>query len=139
MTAIIDTSEIPPLLDAIKRELENAMVDIGEDTLKFMAEKQIESYTSTSRPSQPSGSGYRRTFRTQRSSQRRMTSRKFPVMGDWNVMAAWASFVVGEQGQQAGVHVGRWQDAETTASQGEDFALKKSLREVSVITKRNSE
>ena len=78
------------------------LLDVVEDTTL------IRQYTQTAKPAKPTGSDYIRTFRLQRSSEKKITRDKLPVEGSWEAKTQYASMVIGLAAQQAPVHVGRW-------------------------------
>ena len=111
-TITVETKELERLLKGLPKEAMLASNDAVESGMKAMAEKQVEVYTQNARPPKPGGSTYIRTFRLQESSTRdieKLTLRE--VIGLWLTGAAYASFVVGRPGEQAGIHEGRWRDA----------------------------
>jgi len=124
---IIETDELERLLKELPRDAMLASSDAVEVGMKAMAEFQVESYGGNSRPPKPEGSTYIRTFELKDSSTRdieKLTLRE--VIGLWRTGAAYASFVVGEQADQAGVHQGRWRDALTSLR----FGVRVTIREV---------
>ncbi len=111
-TITVETKELERLLKGLPKEAMLASNDAVESGMKAMAEFQVESYGPNSRPPQPEGSTYIRTFRLQDSSTQdieKLTLRE--VIGLWRTGAAYASFVVGKPGDQTDVHEGRWRDA----------------------------
>jgi hypothetical protein len=109
---IVETKELERLLKGLPKEAMLASNAAIESGMKAMAEFQVESYSQNARPVKPEGSTYIRTFRLQDSSTRdieKMTLRE--VIGLWRVGIAYASFVVGEPGQQTDIHEDRWRDA----------------------------
>lgn len=78
------------------------LLDVIEDSTL------IRQYTQTAKPAKPTGSDYIRTFRLQRSSQKKITRDKLPVSGTWEAKTEYASMVIGFAAQQAPIHAGRW-------------------------------
>ncbi len=78
------------------------LLDVVEDTTL------IRKYTQTAKPAKPTGSDYIRTFRLQRSSEKKITRDKLPVEGIWEAKTQYASMVIGLAAQQAPIHAGRW-------------------------------
>jgi len=113
---IIDQSDIKQL-EKIPGQIERATVrmvkrllDVVEDTTL------IRQYTQTAKPSKPAGSDYIRTFRLQRSSEKKITHDKLPVEGSWEAKTEYASMVIGLAAQQAPIHAGRWPALELAIS-----------------------
>ncbi len=80
----------------------NRLLNVVEDTTL------IRQYTQTAKPAKPTGSDYIRTFRLQRSSEKKITRAKLPVEGSWEAKTEYASMVIGLAAQQAPIHMGRW-------------------------------
>ena len=96
-------------LEKIPGQTQNAAVRTTARLLDIVEDATlITQYTQTSKPSKPTGSTYVRTFRLQRSSQKRITRDKLPVEGTWEAKTKYASYVIGLAGQQAAIHSGRW-------------------------------
>lgn len=101
---------------SVKKLQKQSAKNIGKATVRTVARllervedaTLITQYTQTSRPSKPAGSTYVRTFRLQRSSQKRIIRDKLPVEGAWEAKTQYASFVIGLAQDQAPIHRGRW-------------------------------
>ncbi len=80
------------------------------ETLTERAEQAtlIKTYTQNAGPHKPEGSTYIRTFRMQRSSERRIVRSTLPVEGIWEAKISYASRVIGLAKDQAPIHAGRW-------------------------------
>lgn len=113
---IINVTGIEATSEMIKESLEAAVVQGTMDILDAVEQEQILSYTANSNPEQPAGTLYKRTFRLQRSSKKRMVSASFPnIIGRWISDARTASYtryVIGRRNQQAPIHRDRWKSLE---------------------------
>lgn len=95
----------------------------------------ITQYTQTAKPAKPTGSDYIRTFRLQRSSERRITHRALPVEGIWEAKVKYASQVIGLAKDQAPIHAGRWPSLELAINQVNTNVQKDFDEEVARLTK----
>ncbi len=95
----------------------------------------ITQYTQTAKPAKPTRSTYIRTFRLQRSSERRITHRPLPVEGSWEAKTQYASMVIGLAAQQAPIHVGRWPALELAINQVNANAQKDFDKEIARLAK----
>jgi hypothetical protein len=95
----------------------------------------ITQYTQTAKPAKPLGSDYIRTFRLQRSSERRIVHRPLPVEGIWEAKARYASRVIGLAKDQAPIHAGRWPPLEVAINQVNINAQSDFDKEVARLTK----
>lgn len=142
-TATIDTSELEVLMRRLPKAFEVASRDVVEETMEAGAKRQVETYTANSRPKQPEGTPYKRTFDLQRTSKQRLiSSSKTQVKGEWSVGGGmdvdYAPFVVGTESQQAGIHKGRWHSADDSADFMERDGTRRMVKAASkVITRIN--
>jgi hypothetical protein len=113
---------------ATVRTVERLLERVEDTTL-------IKQYTQTAKPAKPLGSDYIRTFRLQRSSERRITRDKFPVEGIWEAKARYASRVIGLAKDQAPIHAGRWPPLEVAINQVNINAQSDFDKEVARLTK----
>lgn len=91
-----------PIERATARTVERLLDRVEDATL-------ITQYTQNAKPAKPTGSTYIRTFRMQRSSEKKMKSRRLPAIeGQWEAKTEYASLVIGRANQQAAIHSGRW-------------------------------
>lgn len=105
---VVDQNDVKQL-EKIPGQVQNAAIRMTARLLDVVeGATLITQYTQTSKPSKPTGSTYIRTFRLQRSSQKRITRDKLPVEGIWEAKTQYASYVIGLAGEQAAIHVGRW-------------------------------
>lgn len=95
----------------------------------------ITQYTQTAQPARPLGSDYIRTFKLQRSSERRITRKTLPVEGIWEAKIRYASQVIGLAADQAPIHAGRWPSLELTINAVNANAQKDFDEEVERLTK----
>jgi len=95
----------------------------------------ITQYTQTARPAKPTGSDYIRTFKLQRSSERRIVHRPLPVEGLWEAKIRYASQVIGLAADQAPIHAGRWPSLELAIREVNANAQKDFDEEVERLTK----
>ncbi len=132
----IDPKSAKKLQKQSTREIERATVRTV-DRLTERAEDAtlIARYTQTAKPAKPIGSDYIRTFRLQRSSERRIIRDAFPVEGSWEAKTEYASRVIGMAKDQAPIHVGRWPALELAINQVNANAQKDFDKEVERLTK----
>jgi len=95
----------------------------------------ITQYTQAAQPTKPAGSTYIRTFKMQRSSERRITHRPLPVEGSWEAKTKYASSVIGLAQDQAPIHRGRWPPLELAINNINANAQKDFDEEVERLTK----
>jgi hypothetical protein len=74
----------------------------------------VSVYTQNAKPRKPKGSNYIRKFILQGSSTKTLVSDQFPIQGDWDVFAGYATKVVGFSEDQSLIHKGRWPTLEKT-------------------------
>lgn len=116
----IDDAEVLEILNRTPERVEDGTVRAVDKTLDTIEKAQILAYTSSSNPSQPSGSTYTRTFTLQASSFREITRRRWPVEGKWwSEGVDYARYVIGTPQQQAAIHAGRWKDLNEVAREGQ--------------------
>ncbi len=105
---IVDQDDVKQL-EKIPGQIERATVRMVARLLDVVEDATlIRQYTQTAKPAKPAGSGYIRTFKLQRSSDKQITRNKLPVEGSWEAKTQYASMVIGLAAQQAPVHAGRW-------------------------------
>lgn len=107
--------KITPPFDELAEDIQDAIIDGTVRGVNFgidaIAGTQVESYTASSRPSQPPGSVYNRTFTLQKSSKKKkakVTNRR--VKGVWlsdGSIAPYNIYVLDDK-RQANIHRGRW-------------------------------
>ena len=108
--------DIRTLLREFREDLQTSIVSAHEDTLEGAEDLQVKLYTQSGNPPKPSGSRYRRTFKTRRTSRTQVFRRQLPLItGAWVVKAKWASYVLGLEKQQAAIHRKRWKSLEITS------------------------
>jgi hypothetical protein len=90
----------------------------------------VTQYTQTANPHKPAGSTYIRTFRLQRSSERRIIRDTFPIEGSWEAKTQYASSVIGLAQDQAAIHRGRWPSLELAINNVEINAQKDFDKEI---------
>ena len=101
------------IIQETDKKLERANVIFAREVLDTIEKAQILAYTSSGKPSQPSGSRYRRTFTLQKSSVRRtkrVTARV--IDAEWFTTLDYAPKVLGQASDQALIHRGRWKSLE---------------------------
>lgn len=115
--SVIITYEVP--LDQVtaerqaqERGIEARLNKAVDRTLEFIEQYQIKSYTASSNPALPPGSGYSRTFNLASASETERPGTRLPdISGVWRVnegQADYAEYVLGTRQQQAKIHRGRW-------------------------------
>jgi len=95
-------------------QFERASKEIVTAGLKLVEDEQIKAYSAGNRPSPPSGSTYKRTFKLQRSSRARTKKVRKGYEGIWDTdgTADYDKYVLGIKSNQAGIHRGRWKSIE---------------------------
>ncbi len=132
----IDPKSIKKLQKQSTREIERAAVGtVNRLTARAEDATLITQYTQTAKPNKPTGSDYRRTFRLQRSSERRIIRDTLPVEGIWEAKTQYASMVIGLAADQAPIHAGRWPALELAINQVNTNAQKDFDKEVARVTK----
>lgn len=131
----IDPKSAKKLQKQSTREIERATVRTV-DRLTERAEDAtlITQYTQTAKPAKPTGSDYIRTFRLQRSSERRIIRNTLPVEGIWEAKTQYASQVIGLAKDQAPIHAGRWPALELAINEVNANAQKDFDKEVERLT-----
>lgn len=132
----IDPKSAQKLQKRSTKEIERATVRTVE-RLTERAENAtlIRQYTQTAKPAKPLGSDYIRTFRLQKSSERRIVRDTFPVEGSWEAKTEYASRVIGLAKDQAPIHAGRWPSLELAINEVNVNAQKDFDEEVKRLTK----
>ncbi len=127
----IDPKSIKKLQKQSTREIERAAVGtVNRLTARAEDATLITQYTQTARPAKPTGSDYIRTFRLQRSSERRIVRDTLPVEGIWEAKTQYASMVIGLAADQASIHAGRWPVLELAINQVNTNAQKDFDKEI---------
>jgi len=110
---VVDSKALSKLRKGL--EFERGSKRIVTKGIQLIADEQILAYKATSKPRQPSGATYRRTFDLQRSSRtkiKKASGRGFEGIWDTDGSADYDKFVLGTRAQQASVHKGRWKSEE---------------------------
>ena len=113
LTIVVDSKALSKLRKGL--EFERGSKRIVTEGVKLVEDEQIKTYTSSSRPAQPAGTTYRRTFKLQRSSRTKVKKGKgrgFEGIWDTDGSAEYDKFVLGTRAQQASIHRGRWKSEE---------------------------
>ncbi len=113
---------ITPPFSELAEDIQDAILEGSrkgvDSSLDIIAGTQVESYTKTSRPKQPTGSTYNRTFLLKKSSKKRkakITNQR--VKGVWlsdGSIAPYNIYVLSSD-KQAAIHAGRWMTDEELA------------------------
>lgn len=133
----IDTKSAKKLQKQSTEEIERATVRTADRLTERVEDTTlITQYTQSAKPAKPLGSSYVRTFRLQRSSERRIISNTFPVEGSWEAKTEYASRVIGLAKNQAPIHAGRWPSLELAIAQVNASAQKDFDEEIERLTKK---
>ena len=132
----IDPKSAKKLQKQSIREIERATVGtVNRLTARAEDATLITQYTQAARPNKPTGSDYIRTFRLQRSSERRIIRDTLPVAGIWEAKTQYASLVIGLAADQAPIHAGRWPALELAINQVNANAQKDFDKEIARLAK----
>lgn len=108
------TLDIRPPFDELADDIQGAIIEGAKQGVNFgldaIAGTQVETYGPNSRPKQPPGSTYQRTFTLQRSSKKiRAKQLGNKISGVWLSQGSIAPYnieVIGNK--QKAIHAGRW-------------------------------
>lgn len=121
MTLLDISVDIKPTFKTVARAITGDLKRVNQLFVKNLLDEieltQIQAYTLSSMPSQPSGATYRRTFDLRRSSRREINSiTNFGIDANWHTELDYAPFVLGSKSQQAKIHKGRWKSTEEVSA-----------------------